>query len=119
MRLAYVTAGAALRCRQAHSADAVEVGRCDEFVALFTRAPDSIAWPTSKRRAVSCLDRRIAAQAAVESSVLSPTTITAYASAAKPARTTSLRERRRTMRACDGGSASCRARLRRCRAGPA
>jgi hypothetical protein len=33
----------------------------------------------------------------VESSVLSPTTIGACASAAKPARTTSLRKRRRTM----------------------
>ena len=38
MRLTYVTAGAALRRRQAHSADAVEVGRCDEFVAMLTRA---------------------------------------------------------------------------------
>jgi hypothetical protein len=93
MRLAYLTAGAALRCLEAHSGDVVEVARCDEFVAAFTRALDSIAWPTSK------LDWRIAAQAAVESWVSSPTTIGACASAAKPARTTSLRERRRTMRA--------------------
>jgi hypothetical protein len=53
MRLAYLTAGATLRCQEAHSADVVEVARCDEFVAAFTRALDSIAWPTSKRRAVS------------------------------------------------------------------
>jgi hypothetical protein len=42
----------------------------------------------------------------VESLVLSPTTIGAFASAAKSARKTSLRERRRTMRACENGLAS-------------
>jgi hypothetical protein len=42
----------------------------------------------------------------VESLVLSPTTIGACASAAKPARKTSLRKRRRTMRACENGLAS-------------
>jgi transcriptional regulator with XRE-family HTH domain len=42
----------------------------------------------------------------VESLVLSPTTIGACASAAKPARKTSLPKRRRTMRACENGLAS-------------
>src|SRR5215831_17766336 len=51
------------------------------------------------------ISRRTAVHTVAESSVLSVTTIGACASAAKPARTTSLRKRRRTMHACEGGLA--------------
>jgi ribosomal protein S14 len=55
MRLAYLTAGAALRCQEAHSADVVEVARCNEFVAA-SRA----RWTAAEGSLMTRLENRCA-----------------------------------------------------------
>jgi len=99
MQRAYLTACQALRCRQAYSAHGIR--RRTKFVRAVP----------ANRRGASWLNWRIAVRTVAGNSVLSPTTIGVSASAAKPAKPTSLRKRRKTMRAWEGGLASYRAAL--------